>query len=379
MSNAEDTIVVNQEAIYAYQKRIEDLVQKNKELEDRIKNSVEMILQIQSTIDGPPVAKEKLYAQACSADGITFNSWEKTWNEHVSINGRSYNIPGKSCISELGKHELSPCIIAGSGPSLRKNYIHLKNRGKIPLVSCLHNYGFFEDNGITPEYYVNLDAGDVTISELSQGGAKRSEYYWESTENKTLVTAIIGHPELHKKWRGDILWYAPPPVNEDIYKKWCKMISPDNEYDPVTFNIGGNTLGACMYFAKAVLGSNPIAFVGADFSFSYTHKFHPFDSPYDAQFSGVIPWTDIWGNRVYTWGSYFGFKNFFEYIACGGKNNVPGIWINCTEGGILGSYTEGNIRQIIQMSLEHFVYSYRLHEDLPKTIAEHKGVPALTF
>jgi hypothetical protein len=116
--------------------------------------------------------------------------------------------------------------------------------------------------------------------------------------------------------------------------------------------------------AKAVLGCAALIFVGADFSFSYDHKFHPFDSPYDAKFEGVIPATDVFGNRVWTWPSYWGFKTWFEYIAMGGNAGTPGTYINCTEGGILGSYPNGNIFPIRQRALLEVMIEYGLHKKL---------------
>lgn len=374
-----DNVTVSRDAILAYEKRIQDLIKERDAIVEANKNKIDMCLQIQNVIDGPPMPPENLYKTACQSDEITFTSWEETWRKHAAENGKEFDIVGGSCLSENGKHKLSPAIIAGSGPSLKKNVKHLSSRGGIPLVSCLHNYGFFEDNQVFPEYYVNLDAGDITIDEMSQGGTRDAQYYWDSTKDKTLLTAIIANPTIHRKWKGKILWFCPPPAKPEVYENWKQSISPNADHDPVVFNIGGNTLGACMYFAKAVLGCNPICFVGADFCFSYMKKFHPFDSPYDQKFSGLMSTIDIWGNKVYTWMSYFGFKNFFEFIACGGKNGVPGIWVNCTEGGILGSYLEGNIKQIIQMPLEQFVYSYKMWEELPKLRDAHKGIPALTF
>jgi hypothetical protein len=146
-----------------------------------------------------------------------------------------------------------------------------------------------------------------------------------------------------------------------------------NEFKAITdfnvmFDVGGNALGACLYMAKAICGANPIAFVGADFAFGYMHKFHPFDSPYDQQFHGVMPMTDVFGNRVYTWPSYAGFASWFNFIACGGQGNTSGLYVNCTEGGILGAFPNGNIKQIIQMALEEFLSAYNLHKNLPKLI-----------
>ena len=43
----------------------------------------------------------------------------------------------------FGAHQYLPVVVAGSGPSLAGNGEQLKERGGIPLVSCLHNFHFF--------------------------------------------------------------------------------------------------------------------------------------------------------------------------------------------------------------------------------------------
>jgi hypothetical protein len=122
--------------------------------------------------------------------------------------------------------------------------------------------------------------------------------------------------------------------------------------------VGGNTLGACFYHAAYVFGCNPIAFVGADFSFDYMHKFHSWDSPYDEKFGGLTGAVDVWGNKVWSWRSYLNFKNWFEFQAMGGQGQHFLQVVNCTEGGTLGAYPEGNIMQVKQLRLCDFLDSY---------------------
>jgi len=316
-------------------------------------------LEYQPYIDGPPVpqGKETLYKQACSADGVTIDSWFDTWINHITENNKVYDFKALSVEQELAKFAYMPCIVAGSGPSLRVNAKYLKERGNIPLVSCLHNFGYFEDLGCPADYYMNLDAGPITIEEMSQGGTQSPEHYWETTKDRTLVTAITGNPELLKKWKGKILFFSVVAPA----KKFTDAVSEITDFH-IHFSVGGNTLGACLYMAKAILGCNPIAYIGADFCFGHNHKFHSWDSPYDKQYSGLTPAIDVFGLPVKTWASYYNFKCWFEYIACGGSGNQPGDYVNCTEGGILGAYREGNIKQIRQVPLAMFLWPYTLHK-----------------
>ena len=87
-------------------------------------------------------------------------------------------------------------MLAGSGPSLVYNGEKLKNRGDMPLISCLHNFHFFEDRDIKVDFYVTLDAGPITITEVSEGGKHDADWYWERTKDCTLVAFIGTHPDL---------------------------------------------------------------------------------------------------------------------------------------------------------------------------------------
>src|SRR3990167_4901313 len=324
-------------------------------------------LKFQNYIEAPPVSKAALYGRACTSDSVTIDSWASQWLNQIKENAKHFDFKKMSIIKEHGKHALKPCIIAGSGSSLKINYKELKDKGDIPLISCLHNFGLFEDAGIKVDYYLNLDAGDITIPEMTEAGKQDQEFYWERTKNLKLATTILGNPALLKKWRGEILFFntiAPDPV-------FLKDLTDITDFNLV-FNTGGNALGACLYMAKAILGCNPICFVGADFSFGYNKKFHAWDSNYDNQFTGLMPATDVFGNRVWTWASYFNFKCWFDYIALGGKGNNPGTYINCTEGGIFGAYPDGNIRAVTQMSLHQFLCEYNLYKILPDLLKDKK-------
>jgi hypothetical protein len=318
--------------------------------------TVEMDFQYQPVIPRPPASPKDLYKQACSSDEITVNTWRDIWLRQVKANHKTYGPFHKRGIGQLYQKLLhKPCIVAGSGPSLKTNVKELANRKGLPLISCLHNYQFFEDNGVTPDYYVTLDAGAVTIEEVSEGGKKTPEEYWESTKDKKLVAFIGSHPELLAKWKGEIYFYAAPIPDQALMDE-IHALEPFHSY----VSSGGNVLGASFYLAKAIMGANPIVFVGADFSFAYNNKFHAWDSKYDLNLGQVVLATDVFGMRVKTWQSYFNFKCWFESRCC----SVPGQYINATEGGILGSYPDGNIEQIKQMALSDVIRMYSLSEEI---------------
>lgn len=316
----------------------------------------EVILEYQPYVDGPPIAPQELHKEACKNDEVTINSWRKTWESNVKTNHEKYGpFESKSIGQIYGMARHKPVIIAGAGPSLKQNVKDLKDRKDITLVSCLHNFHFLEDNGAPAEYYVSLDAGEVVIEEVYEGGSKSEQEYWEITKQRTLLCYIGTSPRLLEKWQGKVLFFNCP-VPDDKYMQFVDDIEVFNTY----VSNGGNVLGACLYIARAFLGASCIAFTGADFCFSYDKKFHGWDSKYDEKLGQVMRVRDVFGLPVYTWKSYHNFKGWFEYISM----TVPGFYVNCSEGGTLGAYDHGNLRSIMQMSLREFIRQMNMHEEI---------------
>ncbi len=297
-------------------------------------------------MDSAP-ARETLYGQACSNDAQTVASWRTTWLRNYAENSKRFGPFKDKGLGQLfGAFRNKPAIVVGSGPSLRENALGLlKTDPGIPIISCLHNFHFLEDSGIRADFYVSLDAGPVTIEEVSEGGALSPDEYWARTKDRTLLCAAMTDPGLIEKWQGKIYFFACPLPDKGLMAEFDAI-----EVFNTCVSSGGNVLGACTYIAKAIFGCNPIVFMGADFCFSYLDKFHGWDSKYDADIGQCIRATDVYGNTVKTWQSYANFKAWFDWLSL----NVPGIYINCTEGGTFGAYREGNIRSVIQMTLDDF-------------------------
>lgn len=339
--------------------RFENKIPTVEELREYLPKLTEMNLQFQPYIE-PPVTPDTMIQRATSNDRITITSWKKQWFDQLAQNKARYDWNKDNVMNVHGVQAMKPVICIGSGPSLRKTVGELAKNGQdICKVACCHSFAYLEDHGAPADYYVNLDAGDVTIEELSQGGKEDPEYYWKLTKDRVLVTASVGNPKFLKKWKGKILFYSIGIPDQYFTDNFA--------FEPY-FTVGGNTLGAGTYFAKAILGANPVIFMGADFSFGSDKRFHSWDSPYDQKYQGLIPWTNIFGNRVMTWPSYFNFKSWFDFIACGGPGGRPGLWINATEGGILGAYPEGNIRYIYQMSAREALMMYNDYKIIKELI-----------
>ena len=328
---------------------------------------VDIELEFQPTIPGPPYSPKQLMTQAASNDEITINTWRNTWIEQAKKN---HALKGPFKSSHIGQLYQSlhnqAAIVVGSGPSLKVNILQLAAASKkLPVISCLHNFHYLEDHEVDVKYYVTLDAGPITVTEISEGGTRTPEEYWNLTKDRTLLAYIGTHPDLIEKWQGKIYWFNCPLPDMEI----MKALSEIEQFNCFA-STGGNVLGASMYICKAILAVNPLIFVGADFGFSYDKKFHGWDSSYDKAGVGQgIKVTDVFGNRIYTWQSYYNFKLWHDRVA----SIVPGIYINATEGGCFGAYPEGNIRQVIQMALSDVVTMYSHTEPLREMCENPSG------
>ena len=315
----------------------------------------EIICEYQPYIDHPPVARAALYGQAASNDGPTVNLWRDIWLKNAKSNHRTHGPFKDRGIGKLfGRFRNLPAIVVGSGPSLKDNAAELLKNPGLPVISCLHNFHFLEDLEVKVDYYVSLDAGPVTVEEVSEGGSSITDY-WARTKDKTLLAHIATDPGLLEKWQGKIYFFNCPVPDPKLVE----------EMDAIeTFNTfvstGGNVLGASLYIAKAIFGCNPIALIGANFCFSYLDKFHGWDSKYDKDLGNYVRATDVFGNSVKTWQSYANFKAWFDWVA----ESIPGLWVNCTEGGTWGAYQGGNIRSVKQMDLKDFLGMYAMCEEV---------------
>jgi len=309
----------------------------------------------QQYIDQAPRSHDEMYAQSTSNDSVTIDSWRNDWIRNYRLN-REYL--GSFAEHSLGglfqKHLHQPAILVGSGPHLKDNAHHLKDAKGMVIISCLHNFHFLEDLGVDVDYYVSLDAGPVTIEEVSEGGDPDTDY-WAKTKDKTLIAYACSHPDLIKKWQGKIYVYNAPIPDQGI----TEALESIEKFNCHVSN-GGNVLGACLYIAKGYLGCSSSIFVGASFSFSSRGKFHGWDSKYDAKMGRCLRMTDIFGYKAKTWQSYANFCNWFNLMA----ERVPGEFINCTEGGLLGAYDQGNIRAIQQMDLKDCLDRFNMSEHL---------------
>ena len=320
----------------------------------------EILLSYAGLIDKPPISPRQLHGKACQNDQVTISAWHDIWLGNTRKNFEKFGDFKDRGIGQLfGKFSHLPCVVAGSGPSLKNNGHLLKDRNKeMKVISCLHNFHYFEDLDVDVDYYVTLDSGKIVIDEVYEGGEHDEAWYWERSKDKKLLAFIGTDPGLLEKWQGEVYFFNCP-ISDDDFSALSK------ELDFHTYiGTGGNVLGACTYIAKAILGAGAAIFIGADFSFANYNvdkpKFHAWDSQYDKDIGNTIPMVDVYGNKVLSWPSYANFKAWFDYIVM----VVPGIWINCTEGGTLGAYSEGVLMNVKPMDLADCIRMYEMYDEM---------------
>lgn len=315
--------------------------------------TIDIDLTYRPFIDGPPPREGNLFKRAASNDEATVDRWRDVWVEYTQKAKERFGSFADKSIGKLyGINRMKPVIICGSGPSLRSSIESLRDNAKsenpVMVVSCLHNFGYFEDEGFHADYYLNLDSGEITVQDVFEGREKPAEHYWEATKGKKLLATVATHPKLFDLWQGEIILFNVMIPNYEIQNK-LQAIERFTHY----ISPGGNALGGCFYAAKAIFCSDPVIFVGADFCFDTNNQFHSYKTHYDDP-GGYVMWPSVYSeiNRK-TWPSYLNFKFFLDHCAA----TIPGNFINCSEG-LLGAYPEGNIRQFKYMPLKDALLPY---------------------
>jgi hypothetical protein len=320
----------------------------------------EISLDFQPYIMQAPMQPSEAHKQACGSDDATMKYWRETWLKNITANKARFGSFAKNSIGQLyNTSKGRPSIIAGSGPSLKFGIDKLGQRPEdMLLVSCLHNFHYMEDKNANVDYYITLDAGPITITEVSEGGTKTPEEYWDLTKDRTLIAYIGTDPKLLDLWQGKIYFYNAPIPSAEIIAEIDAI-----EKFQCYVESGGCVAGSALMFTKGYLNSQVNVFVGMDLSFSNGPKmqFHSWNSSYDANIGNVIRTCDIFGNSCFSWPSYYNFKLWFEVVA----QQLPGIYINATEGGILGAHRDGNIIHIKQMWLDQVfdMFSLSRHKE----------------
>lgn len=324
-----------------------------------MRRTLEIDLEYAQIIESPPMTPDQLYKNACMGDEITIKTWKETWIKNYQLaKDRFGTFEGKTIGQLYNANHHKPIICLASGPSLSISMEALRTNqamvNPVPVVSVLHNFALLMDEGIKVDYWITLDAGEIVLDDTTEFGKEKKESYWEKTKGQKLLAVIFSPPKLFDLWQGEVFLFNALVPEQEMREKF-DAIERCSHY----ISSGGNAGGGAFYFAKAILGSNPILFCGYDYCFSHDMKWHPVGSKYD-NFNGngagvTMKWKNVFGLPIKTWGSYLGFKFWHDQTVM----RVPGDYINCSEG-ILGAYDSGIIKHFQYKSLKDALAPYWL-------------------
>lgn len=244
-----------------------------------------------------------------------------------------------------------PAIIVASGPSLDKNISLLASvQDKACILACDSSLRACLAVGVKPHIVVSADSKQRVIKYL-QG---------VDTSDLLLVADTFIHPETVKAWKGQVLWYNTIPVDTEpfthVLYEWTGQIG--------FLGSGGSVTTTAFCLAKAIIECDPIIFIGQDCSYSDPNVHHANCVKDTEQFVSdrIIIEKDIFGNDVYTSPPLQSFKYWFEDIF----RAYVGIYINCTEGGIL----KENILQMpfVKCIESYLVQTYKVGDKLREAV-----------
>ena len=238
---------------------------------------------------------------------------------------------GKSLQLLQGVCEGQPVVLVGAGPSLDKNFEHLRD---FPgLIFCADKaYKMLLGRGIEPDFVVSVDCHPDLIAEMVD--ARENAFH-------ALILNSCADPQVEERWKGKVFWYnmKHPGV------QWCDRVLP--AIFP-TFtgipNVGcvGNT---CLMVALH-MNAGRVVLVGMDYGYTggkmHAQRFDskdggewkPIEDDHEAMIAARTGKMEVDG--VVTYVGHAGYaKTAADIIDKLGLDVV-----NCTEGGILRGVPE---------------------------------------
>ena len=274
---------------------------------------------------------------------------QKQWVDNFTDNVANRVKGGYGVISLLNTLKYIPCIIVGSGPTLDANIHLLKDlQNKACIISCDSSTKALLDHGVHPHLILSTDSK----------GAVKEFFRGMDLKNFNFILDTFCHPETAQLLIDEgakIYWYNTLPVES------CSFSEVLNQWTGYLGNLGtGGCVATTIWsFAVQHLGCDPTILVGL--TEAYYDKTHQYaacvekhnKSHIDAYGSEPMQVKDIYDRDCYTQPGFDSFRAWFEDAFLW----VPGIFINCSEGGILR-------RNVLNMKLSEVAERY-LQTDIP--------------
>jgi hypothetical protein len=273
----------------------------------------------------------------------TIDYRHKQWVDNFIDNITNRVKGGYGVISLLDTLKFMPCIIVGSGPTLDYNIHLLKDlQDKACIISCDSAAKALLDYGVHPHLILSTDSKGA-VAEFFKG---------MDLHEFTFILDTFAHPDTAQLLIDEgakIYWYNTLPV------KSCSFSEVLNQWTGYLGNLGTGGCVATTIWSLAVLhlGCDPTILVGL--AEAYYDKAHQYAScvekhnhqHIDMYASEPMSVKDIYNRDCWTQPGFDSFRAWFEDAFLW----VPGIFINCSEGGILR-------RNILNMRLQDVADRY---------------------
>ena len=287
-------------------------------------------------------ARPKLRKQMENLQENTVVHMESSWADHIKQNW-DYIKTNKSLsrLEGIGRDKTS--IIVGASPALKKNVDALKDiegehRDKFILFVVNSAAEFVLSRGIVPDYILSVDCDEeVWKRDVSKF----------NREDLTILCSPFCWPEIPKNWKGELL-FIPMGCSDDKIQEETRIALGANQIVPGC----GNAFNEAVFIAWNIMQCKNYMFVGSELSWPadgkyYVDEKHSNDEE-DVNINKFLH-PDIYGNAVITTAGHWVFKIWLEDLA----SKAPGVFINATEGGILGiSLEDGQLPFIKQFYLK---------------------------
>ena len=295
----------------------------------------------------PQEAVESMKIAQESNENIVDKIWGKIWPRNLKANVKKVGDLDKYGVGYLeGTNVGKTAYLVGAGPSLKYNVNEIPKDGKI--FTSGHSVKYLLKNGVKPDYVGIVDAYDRQAEWCDIG---------DESKDITLLMDINCTPKMFKVWKGPIVFFRTVANSKSGLSEELWKISDMSHM----VGCGGNVMSAMMTCAM-MMGSKRIIFIGHDYcsgisdGIGVTYADGSRDTgrwvrmPKEKKFDDTFIDVDIQGKGVMTLGRMWGYKFWTELMAQ--RYVKEGFsFINATEGGILGSYFEGNLNYISQQRL----------------------------